>query len=158
MEGVEGSLNGKPLIRTIESRDVGAILAIQGACPEVAQWTASDYERVADGEMAGWVAEEDDRVVGFLVARHIVSDIEILNLAVLGDARRRGIGTSLLQHSLEWGIAFQAEKAILEVRRSNLQALGFYERHHFEAIARRPRYYTAPAEDALLLRADLLPR
>jgi ribosomal-protein-alanine N-acetyltransferase len=143
------------LIRPTEDRDVNAILAIQSVCPEIAQWTAWDYARVARGEMAGWVAEENEAVVGFLVARRILSDIEILNFAVRPDARKRGTGTALLREAFAWGKTFAAEKALLEVRASNLTALHFYERHGFEVTARRKNYYAAPIEDALVLAASL---
>jgi [ribosomal protein S18]-alanine N-acetyltransferase len=142
-------------IRALESRDVEAILAIQAACPEIAQWTAWDYDHVARGEMAGWVAEEGAGVTGFLVARRLSSELEILNFAVEFDWRRCGIGAALLAEALQWAQTFQATQAILEVRASNLSALRFYERHKFEVVGRRPRYYTAPVEDALLLTATL---
>ncbi len=138
---MEGNL--EPLqIRTLESRDVEAILAIQAVSPEIAQWTMWDYERVAKGEMAGWVAEESAEVIGFLIARQVSSDVEILNLAVGPGARRTGVGGSLLEHAIE-------------VRASNLAALQFYERHHFYATGRRPRYYTSPPDDALVLTLKL---
>jgi [ribosomal protein S18]-alanine N-acetyltransferase len=160
-------LKETPLIRALERRDVEPVIAIQRACPEVAQWTPWDYGRVAAGEMAGWVAEQqakqeskqepeqEPKIAGFLIARRIATDIEILNLALAIDLRRIGIGSALLQHALAWGRAFQAEHAILEVRLSNLAALHFYEGHGFEVIARRPKYYAAPVEDALVLRALL---
>lgn len=152
-----------------------AILAIQAACPEIAQWTAWDYDRVARGEMAGWVATQDSNVgaeiadedaaeligkgdvdvAGFLVARRLSTELEILNFAVESDWRRCGIGAELLTAALQWAQTFQATQAILEVRASNLAALRFYERHKFEVVGRRPRYYTAPVEDALLLTAPL---
>ena len=47
------------------------------------------------------------------------------------------------------------EKALLEVRASNLTALQFYERHHFHATGRRAGYYTAPLDDALVLALKL---
>jgi len=154
-------------IRALEARDVEAILAIQAACPEIAQWTAWDYDRVARGEMAGWVAEEGSEVAveagvegavevaGFLVARRVSSELEILNFAVELDWRRCGIGAALLSEAMQWAQMFQATHAILEVRASNLAALRFYTRHKFEVVGRRPRYYTAPVEDALLLTATL---
>jgi ribosomal-protein-alanine N-acetyltransferase len=142
-------------IRALESRDVDSILSIQAACPEIAQWTAWDYDRVARGEMAGWVAEEDAEVAGFLVARRLSSELEILNLAVESEWRRCGIGAKLLGEALQWAQTFQATQAILEVRASNLSALRFYASHKFEVVGRRPRYYTAPVEDALLLTATL---
>jgi [ribosomal protein S18]-alanine N-acetyltransferase len=150
-------LNARPIIRVLESRDVETILAIQTGCPEVAQWIAEDYLRVANGEMVGWVAEEEGRVLGFLIARRIMSEIEVLNLAVEAASRCRSIGSSLLHGSLEWANEFQAERAILEVRESNLSALHFYERRGFQAVGRRARYYTSPVEDALVLSKSLLP-
>ncbi len=142
-------------IRSLEGRDVDSILRIQAACPEIAQWTVRDYERVARGEMAGWVAEENSRVVGFLIARRVVNDLEVLNFAVEPEARRRGLGAALFAEATEWGKTIRAERIFLEVRISNLAALQFYERYDFRVMGRRPRYYTAPIEDALLLTAPL---
>ena len=131
------------------------MLAIQSGCAEIAQWTMWDYSRVAGGEMSGWVAEESGEVAGFVVARLVVTDIEILNLAVRPESRRRGIGAMLLQGAFDWGRSLPTEKAMLEVRASNLAALKFYERFGFHASGRRRHYYTAPIEDALLLTVSL---
>ena len=154
-------------IRRMESRDIEAILAIQAVSPEIAQWAAWDYERVARGEMTGWVAEEAgqvrergieqviEQVVGFLIARSVVNDVEILNLAVDPEARRQGVGSALLAEAVSWSRGLEAKKALLEVRASNLAALQFYERHHFQAIGKRPRYYMDPVDDALVLSLNL---
>jgi ribosomal-protein-alanine N-acetyltransferase len=141
--------------RPIEDRDVEHVLTIQWASPEIAQWTLRDYSRVAAGEMRGWVAEENATVIGFLVARRVLSDLEILNLAVRPDTRRCGVGALLVREVLAWGKTIGAEKVLLEVRASNLAALHFYECHGFRATGRRPRYYASPIEDALLLTATI---
>src|SRR5271156_2674881 len=52
----EREVNPLP-IRPLESRDIESILAIQSACPEIAQWKSADYERVAQNEMSGWIFE-----------------------------------------------------------------------------------------------------
>lgn len=148
---MEGSLK----IRAFEHADVDAVLEIQSLCPEIAQWSAWDYDRVARGEMKGWIGKEGFELAGFLVARRILQDLEILNFAVRPEARRQGTGSELLREALEWGNSFKAEKAFLEVRASNQPALRFYARFGFEVTGRRPRYYTAPVEDALLLTANL---
>jgi [ribosomal protein S18]-alanine N-acetyltransferase len=135
--------------------DVDSVLAIQAACPEIAQWNAWDYAGVARGEIAGWVAEDEREIAGFLVARQLVGEIEILNFAVRADSRRQGTGTALLAQVLEWSKSLGAESVMLEVRASNLAALRFYERHGFVVAGKRPRYYTAPIEDALLLNLSL---
>jgi ribosomal protein S18 acetylase RimI-like enzyme len=165
-------------IRSLDSRDVKTILTIQSACPEIAQWTNADYERVAQGEMSGWISADpavarrerapgsqpaevgspqrpDEgflaSVNGFLVARRVATDMEILNFAVRPDARHKGTGAALLQAALDWARTFSAERAILEVRSANETALRFYERHQFQIVGRRRNYYTSPTDDALLL-------
>jgi ribosomal-protein-alanine N-acetyltransferase len=145
-------------IRPLEARDIASVLEIQAACPEIAQWTTWDYDRVARGEMAGWVAAEevhDGEMAGFIVARRVANDIEILNFAVRLDARRHGVGTLLLEQALAWARSCHADSVFLEVRASNEAALRFYERHRFESSGRRTRYYIAPIEDAVLLSARL---
>lgn len=138
-------------IRALELRDIESILTIQLACPEIAQWTSWDYERVAKGEMAGWIFEEGGELLGFLIGRRVVADLEILNFAVRTDARRKGIGDELLQSALTWAASFSAEQVILEVRSANQTALHFYERHKFQIAGRRRNYYSLPDDDALLL-------
>jgi ribosomal-protein-alanine N-acetyltransferase len=138
-------------IRPIETPDLPFIMAIQSACPEIAQWTTRDYARVVQGDMTGWAAEEKSEVAGFIVARRVASDLEILNFAVQPNSRNRGVGAALLREALEWAATFHGEKAFLEVRASNLAALRFYEHHGFEMTGRRARYYLAPIEDAMVL-------
>jgi ribosomal-protein-alanine N-acetyltransferase len=135
----------------MEAFDAGAILSIQSECPEIAQWSESDYDFSGKPGFAGWVADKNHAVAGFLVCRRVASDIEILNFAVRGDSRRQGAGALLLQTALDWGRGIRAEKAFLEVRESNSTALRFYERHGFRITGRRSRYYSSPSEDALLL-------
>jgi [ribosomal protein S18]-alanine N-acetyltransferase len=142
--------------RPFELRDIEDVLAIQAASSEIAQWSLWDYDRVARGEMAGWVSEnERGEVTGFIVTRRIANDLEILNFAVRPTARRQGIGAALLGEALRWGSTFSAERAFLEVRASNLAALRFYEHYKFRVTGRRPHYYTAPIEDALVLTAQI---
>jgi ribosomal-protein-alanine N-acetyltransferase len=147
------------VVRALESRDIDSILAIQSASPEIAQWTRSDYESVLKGEMSGWSCEFAalgiHAVAGFLVARKVGPDIEILNFAVTPKARRLGAGAALLKTALDWAHSSSAEQVILEVRSANEPALRFYAHHKFKIVGRRPNYYSSPADDALLLTLSL---
>ena len=105
--------------------------------------------------MQGWVVEDREGIDGFLVARKVLNETEIMNLAVNPDARNCGFGSALLKEVLEWGKTAGATRAFLEVRASNMGGLRFYKGHRFEVTGRRPRYYTAPVEDALLLSLTL---
>jgi ribosomal-protein-alanine N-acetyltransferase len=148
-------LNALAAIRAMQERDVEPVLAIQSASPEIAQWTAQAYRIAAGPDTLAWVAESDQKVVGFLVARQLFDEIEILNLAVAPDFRRSGLATLLLREAFSLAHKHGASKAHLEVRASNQPALEFYKRHGFVETGRRPRYYSAPVEDALLLSTDL---
>lgn len=136
--------------RPLDHRDLDTVLSIQSASPEMAQWTLWDYNRVASGEMVGWVAEQKSVVIGFLVARHTVDDVEILNFAVAPDSRRQGVGAALFATAIGWAKSLPAENIFLEVRESNHAAISFYEHHNFVAKGLRPHYYSAPPEDALV--------
>lgn len=142
-------------LRALEPKDIPAVLSIQGSSAEASQWLRRDYERVAHGEMQGWVVEGSQGVIGFLVARQIFREIEILNLAVAPTARLQGAGSMLLKEALRWGQSLGATRAFLEVRASNQGALRFYASRAFEVTGRRPNYYSAPVEDALLLSHSL---
>jgi [ribosomal protein S18]-alanine N-acetyltransferase len=142
-------------VRAMQARDLPEVLSIQSVCPEIAQWTSRDYTGVTDGSLAGWIAEEEDGLWGFIVARRVASDLEILNFAVRPERRHRGVGAALLRETTILGSMFAAERAFLEVRISNLAAIRFYERNGFEVTGRRLRYYSAPIEDALVLTASL---
>ena len=93
------------------------MLAIQSASPEMAQWTMWDYNRVAAGEMAGWVAEEEGEVIGFLVARQIgerSGDSEFCGGARCAAARS---GHRAFARRPSTGAkSLDAENALLEVR------------------------------------------
>jgi [ribosomal protein S18]-alanine N-acetyltransferase len=138
-------------VRTMEARDIEKVLEIQRGCPEIAQWSARDYERVVSGEMAGWTSEDERGVAGFLVARELVGETEVLNFAVRADVRRQGLGSMLVDAAVDWSRGLGAERVMLEVRASNEAAVRFYDRHGFVEAGRRAKYYVGPVEDAFVL-------
>jgi len=145
-------------IRALAPSDLDAVLAIQSSCPEAAQWSRADYERVcaaAESSTRAWVAISDAQLAGFILIRRAADEIEILNLAVAPGARRTGIASSLLHAALEPARNAGVRRAFLEVRESNAGAIAFYLHHGFTRTGRRPNYYSAPAEAALILSREI---
>lgn len=144
-------------IRPLAPRDLDAVLAIQSAAPEIARWSRGDYERACAGKegadplLRGWVSEQGSVVAGFLVARLVADEVEILNLAVAPEARRRGLATRLLEDALAQARGSGRRRVFLEVRESNAGAIAFYRCRGFAPSGRRMRYYSGPSEDALVL-------
>lgn len=90
---------------------------------------------------------------GLVLARVVADEAEILTLAVLPDARRRGVGRRLVDVALAAAAAKGAETLFLEVARANEAAQALYATLGFRQVGVRPRYY-ADGEDALVLRLN----
>ena len=90
-------------------------------------------------------------VLAFCVCWVIFDELHINTLAVKPAARRTGLGTFLMRGVMAEAAAAGATRATLEVRASNSAALGLYTRLGFHVAAQRPRYYSQPEEDALIL-------
>jgi len=97
------------------------------------------------------LAEESSGVlVGYLCRWLTAGVLEIQNVAVHPDWRRRSIGRRLVEHALTEGSQLGAQTALLEVRRHNVPAISLYRRLGFQEMGVRPRYY-ADGEDALVM-------
>ena len=119
-------------------------------------WTAEAFEEMFASPFGrGFVAERLGEIEGYLVARSVAGEAEILNLAVAPEVRGQGLGAGLLQAALECLIEAGAREVFLEVREGNLTAQTLYQRRGFRPIGRRARYYRNPVEDAIVLRLAL---
>jgi len=147
-------------VRPMAATDVAAAIALASYTPEAARWSPADYSRAAGGDCDGWVAARESQhrgnIVGFLIARSMADEMEILNLAIEPAERRRGVAGRLLQAALERGRARGVKRVFLEVRASNAGAIAFYEHGGFVRTGRRPRYYTEPLEDGWVLSRKLV--
>jgi ribosomal-protein-alanine N-acetyltransferase len=93
------------------------------------------------------------------VFNHLVEDeLHVLNLTVSPKFRRRGIGGFLLEEALREASNGGAIRALLEVRPSNIPAVGLYRKLGFKIMAKRKRYYSDNKEDALMLELELGPK
>ena len=101
-------------------------------------WARVWVARVPSGEMAA-----------VLVAWHVADEVHVLDVATSPEFRRRGIGTALMGVALDYAVAEHVRIVLLEVRRSNRQAIRIYRRLGFTAMGVRPGYYADNNEDAI---------
>jgi len=103
------------------------------------------------------VATFDNKIIGYVCVRTILDVTHILNIAVLPEFRRRGIGSMLLEDALQELKRLRADINIitLEVRESNTAAIKLYEKFGFKIMGRRHGYYTKPSEDAIIMALEL---
>jgi [ribosomal protein S18]-alanine N-acetyltransferase len=138
-------------VRHAVAADVPRMMEIARHAVTAAQWGPRHYEEAfSSGRLA--LVIEDDQVMGFIIGRALADVWEIENIAVTGDARRRGLGSHLLGEFLHQIRDSGATETLLEVRESNRAARALYEKWAFIEAGRRKGYYQDPPEDAVILK------
>ena len=94
-------------------------------------------------------------IVGYICFWCVADDLQILNLAVHENFRRRSIARGLLDHAIRAGCEKNARIVNLEVRKSNMPALKLYESFGFKAVGERPNYYGVQMEPAILMELEI---
>ena len=127
-------------------KDVARIAAL---CLKEAWSEKSYFEQLSNPVDSTFIALWDGAPAGFLSVWYITGEIEINNIAVLPEFRRKGIGDKLIAHAFEQFPAAQA--AFLEVRQSNIAAQKLYKKHGFVKAGERKNFYHEPTENAILM-------
>ena len=120
-------------------------------------WPAEEFAReLSDPQTRIWLGETAaGACVGYVHVRLIVDEAELLNIAVLPEARRAGAAVALLRHAQTACEEAGARRMYLEVRRDNAAALALYARLGWQQVGIRKGYYSEDGADALVLAVDL---
>jgi len=143
-------------IRAACPADLAAILQIEHRVFSD-PWSADAFTSDFDDPYTWFrVIEVDGVVSGYVIARIVARQGEIVNIAVAPTHHGTGLGGRLLDAAIAATDADACEAVWLEVRVSNSAARRLYESRTFEEIGRRRGYYRGPVEDALVLRRTAL--
>jgi len=139
--------------RLAGEQDLDAVAALEAACftnPWTREMLAGELARNPFARV--YVARVPGTPVAAFCACWIVAgDLHINTIAVAPEHRRQGFALALMRHILDDVAGEGVRRATLEVRRSNEAARELYARLGFRVAAVRPRYYTQPDEDALIM-------
>jgi len=115
-------------------------------------WSAESFLQMIEREDNEYfVAEEDGRLLGGCGLLLIAGEGNITNVAVVPEARRRGVASGLLTYLMAEGDRAGLTAYTLEVRVSNAAAIGLYEKLGFVSEGVRPDFYEKPTEDAVIM-------
>ncbi len=95
------------------------------------------------------------KLIGYLFSQLIVDEFHILSICVDHPHRKQGLGSLLLQHSLNEAERYDATRVWLEVREGNAAARALYEKFGFSEHSVRRAYYSDNGEDAVVLELAL---
>jgi ribosomal-protein-alanine N-acetyltransferase len=147
-----------PVIAPIPAGVAEPLSTMHSACFPEDPWDAEALERiVALSGGFGYLAWHGDTPAGFVLARDLGGEVEVLSLGVLREWRRRGIGRALVDSVVAEAERRRAGSLVLEVATENEAARLLYAAFGFVQVGRRPRYYrrTDGRADALILRRGI---
>jgi ribosomal-protein-alanine N-acetyltransferase len=138
-------------IRWMIRRDMADALDIENDGFEF-PWSEDDFIRcLRQRNCIGMVAEQEDRVVGFMIYELHKSRLHLLNLAVSKDFRRRGVGAQMMAKLTAKLSTQRRTRILLEVRETNLSAQVFFRALGFRAVSVLRDFYDDTTEDAYLM-------
>jgi ribosomal-protein-alanine N-acetyltransferase len=150
--------------RPLAAHDLPVVAALEARI-HAAPWSERNFRDALAAGYSARVGVRGDRIVAYGVLMLGPGEAQLLNLSVVPEARRMGLGRTLLFQFIDDARRLYADQLFLEVRVSNLAAIALYEAAGFMSIARRVAYYPpsnpgAGREDALVMRCALtmLPR
>lgn len=121
-------------------------------------WSERSLELLLSETALGVVALEEERVIAYGGMLLAPGEGQITNLATHPDFRRCGAGRAVLCALIQRATEASLEQISLEVRTSNEPAIALYAAEGFIVAGRRPRFYRAPSEDALVMLLPLQAR
>ena len=147
------------LWRPLYADDLAYVAALEAQI-HLAPWTLGNFRDALAAGYGARVGEREGRIIAYGVLMLAPGEAQLLNLSVVPDCRRRGLGRALLAQFVDDARRLGAEQMFLEVRVGNAPAIALYESAGFARIARRMAYYpptpgTGVREDALVMRRAL---
>jgi len=139
------------VVRGMRYDDLDQITEIEKECFSL-PWSKDSFERELQNDLAYYqCAEENGKIMGYMGMWRVLDECHVTNVAVLPEYRKMGIGSMLIEKMVEICKCSEIQAMTLEVRESNVPAIGLYEKYGFVSAGKRPRYYMKPVEDAIIM-------
>ncbi len=145
-------------IRWMIRRDMPEVLDIETQNFEF-PWSDDEFIRcLRQRNCIGFVAEFDERVVGFLIYELHWKRLHILNFAVQKEFHRCGIGSQIINKLASKLTPKRRKRILLEVTERNLHAQLFFQAMGFRAVSVIKDFYQDTSEDAYLMQFCIPPQ
>jgi len=124
-------------------------------------WSFDGLKQALEFGSELYVCIQGKELVGYILSRDVIDEVQIMQIAVTPLCRRQGIASRLSRHLLDH--KRQMGCATLEVRRSNIPAQSLYLELGFRICGLRKEYYVpsepdGAREDAVLMSLSLTER
>ena len=137
----------KIIIENMKAEHINEVENIEKICFAHA-WTRADLEAQLTLDTSHFVvATVDEKVVGYMGLQIFSDEGYVTNVAVLPKFREKGIAKALITEQMKNDMEF----ITLEVRESNVPAINLYTKMGFENMGIRPKFYSNPTENAIIM-------
>ena len=130
-------------LRTYSPHDFETLYAIDQVCYEPAiaysRRDLRNYLRFPGADCV--VAESDSKIIGFCITEHEDDWGYIVTMDVLGEYRRRGVGTALLLEAERRLATGGVQEVALEAAIDYVSAIAFWQKHGYRTLGVREGYY-----------------
>jgi len=102
------------------------------------------------------VAENEKKVIGYILFNQILDEAEIYKIVVLKDFRKKQIAFKIFEFLLNELKKNNVKKIFLEVRKSNIPAINLYIKCGFIEIREIVDYYSNPKENGIMMLKEVI--
>jgi ribosomal-protein-alanine N-acetyltransferase len=121
-------------------------------------WSAAEIAKLMENQAVfAFVHGNGAEAQGFVMGWTAAGDAEVLTVAVVPEARRKGFGAALVTAAGVAALVRGAKSIHLEVAEDNTAARALYAKLGYEEAGRRHAYYAGEGGsiDAIVMRRDL---
>lgn len=134
-------------IKIATKENISDIAKIEQACFS-APWSEDSIAESLDNPASYFlIAYYGDEVAGYMGLQIFSGEGYVTNIAVLPKFRGKGIAKALITEQMKNDMEF----ITLEVRESNVPAINLYTKMGFEKVGIRPKFYSNPTENAIIM-------
>lgn len=112
-------------------------------------------QEIEKNDTVYFVAKENNKIVGFAGFWNAPDDIEITNIVVKKNERKKGIGTLLFDKILYEAKKTGKKEIFLEVNENNIFAINLYKKFEFKEIGIRKKYYNG-VDNAIIMKKVII--
>ncbi len=139
-------------VKPFDESDIEEAVKLEKECFS-SPWSKNGFKCAIEEGLSYFICarNENGDFLGYAGMYSAADEGYIYNIAVRTKYRSNGVGTALLKKLLEYaggrGLSFLS----LEVRKSNINAIKFYEKLRFKELGIRKDFYDFPKEDAVIM-------
>ncbi|WP_165247941.1 ribosomal protein S18-alanine N-acetyltransferase [Paludisphaera soli] len=135
-------------VRWMIRRDMPEVLGIEHASFEY-PWSEDEFLRVLrQRNCIGMIAEQGERIVGFMIYELHRNRIHVLDFATHPDFRRQGVGKQMIAKLVSKLSSQRRNRIALLLRETNVTAQLFYKTMGFRAVEVIREHFADTGEDA----------